>query len=334
MKRNPEAHAHALEEKTTKQKTPTTSKTILPIDQDSRKLDIASFHSNMKISSLYASSIAAASLVSGIVAFVPSDIQHKMRHAVHSSSTFLAGHPHGAGGDGNAAVAEAEAPVGFIDGELRGAAMRLHTKAQAPREGQAPEPSQPKEKYVTTLDDYLHFLVDSKAVYEAFEEVVNDLDDMAAYRNTGLERVKALDEDIAFICDEHGLAKPEVGEYGKAYAQAIRKMAKEGKVPELMCHYYNHYFAHTAGGIMIGKAMAAQLLDKKVLNFYKWSTPSGEVIESRKPLSLLEPVKAEIEKMAAAWSDEERKRCVDETAATFRFGGQLNSYLSGGSSPH
>ena len=138
----------------------------------------------MKIFSLYVSSIAAASLVSGIVAFVPSDsrnyFQHKMQHAVHSSSTFLAGHPHGAGGDGNAAVAEAEAPVGFIDGELRGAAMRLHTKAQAPREGQAPEPSQPKEKHVTTLDDYLHFLVDSKAVYEAFEEVVNDLDDMAA----------------------------------------------------------------------------------------------------------------------------------------------------------
>ena len=85
---------------------------------------------------------------------------------------------------------------------------------------------------------------------------------------------------------------------------------------------------------MIGKAMAAALLDKKVLNFYKWTTAGGEVIESRKPLPLLEPVKTEIEKMAAAWSDEERKRCVDETAATFRYGGQLNSYLSGGASPH
>lgn len=292
----------------------------------------------MKISSIFVSTVAVAQ-VDGIAAFVPSGnsnyFHHMVQHALSSSSTFLAGHPHGASGDGNAAVAEAEAPVkGFIDGELRGAAMRLHTRAQAPREGQAPEPSQPKEKHVTTLDDYLHFLVDSKAVYEAFEEVVSELDDMAVYRNTGLERVKALDEDIAFICDEYAVAKPEVGEYGKAYAQEIRKLAKEGKVPELMCHYYNHYFAHTAGGIMIGKAMAAQLLDKKVLNFYKWSTPSGEVIESRKPLSLLEPVKAEIEKMAAAWSDEERKKCVDETATTFRFGGQLNSYLSGGSSPH
>ena len=298
----------------------------------------------MKISSIYASSAAAASLISGVAAFVPPEnlncFQHKVQHAdssssssSSSSSTFLAGHPHGAGG-GNAAVAEAEAPVGFIDGELRGAAMKLHTRAQAPREGQAPEPSQPKEKHVTALDDYLHFLVDSKAVYEAFEEVVNDLDNMAAYRNTGLERVKALDEDIAFICEEYGVTKPEVGDFGQSYAQEIRKMAKDSKVPELMCHYYNHYFAHTAGGIMIGKAMAAQLLDKKVLNFYKWQTPDGEVIESRKPLSLLEPVKAEIEKMAAAWSDEERKRCVDETAATFRFGGQLNSYLSGGSSPH
>jgi len=286
----------------------------------------------MKITSIFASTAAAtASLLSGVAAFVP-PANHIQQPQRVSSPTCVGGHPHGSGSE--AAVAEPEAPVGFIDGELRGAAMRLHTKSQAPREGQAPEPSRPKGKHVTTLKDYLNFLVDSQAVYQAFEEVVDELEDMAAYRNTGLERVKALEEDIAFICGEYGIDRPEVGEYGSSYAEEIRKMAKGGKVPELMCHYYNHYFAHTAGGIMIGKAMAAQLLDKKVLNFYKWTTSGGEVIESRKPLSLLEPVKAEIENMAAAWSDEERKRCVDETAATFRYGGQLNSYLSGGSSPH
>jgi heme oxygenase len=36
-----------------------------------------------------------------------------------------------------------------------------------------------------------------------------------------------------------------------------------------MCHYYNFYFAHTAGGRMIGKQMSALLLDKKTLDFYK-----------------------------------------------------------------
>ena len=282
----------------------------------------------MKLSSLYSSAGAAFLATGGALAFIPANHNHNTQHKV----AFLAGHPPHGGSE--AAVAEVEAPVGFIDGELRGAAMRLHTRSQAPREGQAQEPSRPKEKHVTSLDDYLHFLVDSQAVYQAFEDAVGDLDDMTLFRDTGLERVKALDEDIVFLCDEYGVAKPDVGEFGKSYAEEIRRMAKDGAVPELMCHFYNHYFAHTAGGIMIGKAMAAALLDKKVLNFYKWTTAGGEVIESRKPLPLLEPVKAEIEKMAAAWSDEERKRCVDETAATFRYGGQLNSYLSGGASPH
>ena len=50
---------------------------------------------------------------------------------------------------------------GFIETELRGAAMKLHTRSQAPKEGQAKE-QKPKEKYVPTRDDYLAFLVDSK----------------------------------------------------------------------------------------------------------------------------------------------------------------------------
>ena len=42
-----------------------------------------------------------------------------------------------------------------------------------------------------------------------------------------------------------------------------------------MCHYYNHYFAHTAGGRMIGRKMAANLLDGTTLKFYQWE--SGDV---------------------------------------------------------
>jgi hypothetical protein len=45
-------------------------------------------------------------------------------------------------------------------------------------------------------------------------------------------------------------------------------------------------------------------------------------------------VKDSIEAMAATWSDIEKKECVDATAAAFRGGGAINSYLSGGQSPH
>lgn len=142
--------------------------------------------------------------------------------------------------------------------------MKLHTREQAPKEGkvQAPE----SKPYTPTREDYLQFLVDSQHVYQAFEDIVNEEPKLEVFRNTGLERTKALETDIEFMCKEFGLTRPPVGEHGTKYAQTLREMKS---VPELVCHYYNHYFAHTAGGLMIGKKMSSLLLDKKTLEFYK-----------------------------------------------------------------
>jgi len=145
--------------------------------------------------------------------------------------------------------------------------MRLHTRAQAPKEGQAP--AKKMEPYVPTRGDYLQFLVDSKHVYEVLEQVVNDRAELVAFRNTGLERTKALEQDIEFMVDEYGLDRPEAGEAGRNYADMLRNIES---IPEFVCHYYNFYFAHTAGGRMIGKQMSALLLDKKTLEFYKVRT--------------------------------------------------------------
>jgi hypothetical protein len=134
---------------------------------------------------------------------------------------------------------------GFIETELRGQAMKLHTRSQAPKEGQASE--KPREPYIPTHADYLHFLVDSQHVYQALEDVVNDHEELALFRNTGLERVAPLETDIEFMTSEYKLERPQVGQPGLNYAQEIRRMGKEGLIPEFMCHYYNHYFAHTAG---------------------------------------------------------------------------------------
>ncbi len=212
----------------------------------------------------------------------------------------------------------------FIDTELRAAAMKLHTRSQAPREGQAPE-KEKKANYVTTRDDYMAFLVDSQHVYQAIEDVINESEELAVFRNSPLDRVKALDADIDFIGSEYDVKKPDVGKFGQDYANVIRQLGKDGAVAEFMCHYYNFYFAHTAGGRMIGKQMSALLLDKKTLEFYKWDGNLNEIKDR---------VKGEIEDMVANWSPEERKRCTDETAAAFRGGGALNSYLAGGQSPH
>jgi heme oxygenase len=142
--------------------------------------------------------------------------------------------------------------------------MKLHTRKQAPKEGEAPAPE--TEPYITTHQDYLRFLIDSQHVYQAFEEIVNERPEFEVFRDTGLERTKPLEEDIEFMCNEYGLERKEVGQPGKDYVKHIREMES---VPELVCHYYNHYFAHTAGGRMIGKKMSSLLLDKKTLEFYK-----------------------------------------------------------------
>jgi len=212
---------------------------------------------------------------------------------------------------------------GFIETELRGAAMRLHTRSQAPKEGKAPEKPPQMEPYVTTHDDYLAYLVDSQAVFGALEEAVESSDALEMLRNTGLERVSRLEKDIDFMVQEYGIDRPPVSAAGMDYANVIKTAASENKVPEFMCHYYNFYFAHTAGGLMIGKQMSKMLLNKKTLEFYKWD---GNIKEIK------EEVKGKIEEMAAKWTEEEKTQCVQATAAAFRGGGGVNMNLRGGMS--
>jgi hypothetical protein len=183
--------------------------------------------------------------------------------------------------------APAETEYSFIDTELRGAAMRLHTREQAPREGAAPAVVQPPQPYTPTRDDYLAFLVDSHHVYSVMEDIVNDhhADELAMFRNTGLERTGALERDIQYLCETYSLRRPDVGLAGRRYADLLlRTMPSSGatttttkkNIPAFICHYYNHYFAHTAGGRMIGKKMSNLLLDGTVLQFYQVRTTSCE----------------------------------------------------------
>jgi len=226
-------------------------------------------------------------------------------------------------------VGKAEAPTpGFIELALRSAAMKLHTREQAPREGQAA--SNPRaEPFVPTIKDYLKFLVDSKHVYEAFEEAVQceKYPELAALRDTGLERTIPLETDIQQLVKEFGIDRPPVGEKGREYANEIRELivGEKGSVPEFICHYYNFYFAHTAGGRMIGKKMSALLLNNRTLDFYKWD---GDLTQ------LKSRVKSSIEEIASNWSEAEKNECVEATADAFRGGGGVNAYLMGDDDAH
>jgi heme oxygenase len=88
-----------------------------------------------------------------------------------------------------------------------------------------------------------------------------------------------------------------------------------------MCHYYNYYFAHTAGGRMIGAQVAKAALDGWTGEFYKWD---GDV------KAMLGAVRERLNVVAKAWSAEERAACLEETPATFAASGSLLRLIMGG----
>ena len=248
---------------------------------------------------------------------------------------------------------------GFIE-EMRAVAMKLHTKEQAPKEGQkeAKKPEErPVKQWTPSREGYLRYLTEvglvlsrvhtlrhsrfasmslnhliripciflqSKYLYEKVEGIIaaSAHPDLQRFQNSGLERAAALAQDCEWVMSEYGLQTTcsPAGctacggcSPGLAYGTQLEKLAAEN-VPAFICHYYNIYFAHTAGGMMIGKKVADECLDGKELAFYKWE---GDVKE------YMGRVRDTINLCAESWTQEEKQACLDETAESFKKAGAL-----------
>lgn len=210
---------------------------------------------------------------------------------------------------------------GFVE-EMRFVAMKLHTKEQAPKEGQAPAKN-PMAKWEPTREGYLRFLVESKAVYDAMEGIMKDGShpEFARFQSTGLERSAALAQDIEWMASQYGMAVPEVQADGpgSTYAKLVQGLA-ENDVPAFICHYYNVYFAHTAGGRMIGGKMSEMLLEGAHLEFYKYESDVKE---------LLQVVRDSIDELASSWTREQKDHCLEETEKSFKYSGGLLQLIAG-----
>jgi len=221
-----------------------------------------------------------------------------------------------------AAEDTSEGVPSFVQTEMRGAAMALHTRGQA-REGKAPERKQeqsPPVMWQPQRADYLQFLVDSREVYGCLEELVASTPELEPFRESGLERAAALDRDIEWFKSE-GLEVPSVKSQGETYAAMLREMVAKGEFEAFVCHFYNFYFAHTAGGRMIGKRMADLLLDGRTLDFYTWQ--KGDVDKE-----LLPGLRGKIDEMVAGWSREQKDAVLAQTADSFKYGGALLQHIS------
>jgi heme oxygenase (biliverdin-producing, ferredoxin) len=94
-------------------------------------------------------------------------------------------------------------PNSFVQGEMRGVAMKLHTRDQAPAEGEKENKGKKFSEWNPSRKGYLQFLVDSQAVYGAFDAAVRSRDELEPLRDTGLERTAALEADIAWMLSEY-----------------------------------------------------------------------------------------------------------------------------------
>ncbi|KAK9802931.1 hypothetical protein WJX73_009246 [Symbiochloris irregularis] len=208
---------------------------------------------------------------------------------------------------------------GFVE-EMRMAAMRLHTRDQAPKDGSRPEEKpedQPVRQWTPSRAGYLRFLAESKAVYDTLEQIVEAApkSEYAKFRNTGLERSAPLARDIQWLQKTYDLPSPEVSADGPGaeYASALKQLAADDPAA-FICHFYNFYFAHTAGGRMIGRKVAEVILDNKTLDFYQWD---GEVKDK------LAAVKDKINELAETWTREQKDHCLEETNKSFQHSGAI-----------
>ncbi|KVI01284.1 heme oxygenase-like, multi-helical [Cynara cardunculus var. scolymus] len=166
---------------------------------------------------------------------------------------------------------------GFVE-EMRFVAMKLHTKDQA-KEGEKEPQEKPLPKWEPTIDGYLKFLVDSKLVYDTLEKIV----------------------DKADFPECHSI--PEPSSPGLSYSAYVEELSK--KDPQaFICHFYNTYFAHSAGGRMIGKKVAEKILNGKELEFYKWDGELSQLLQNN-------------------WTREEKNHCLEETEKSFKFSGEI-----------
>ena len=173
------------------------------------------------------------------------------------------------------------------------------------------------QKWEPTKEKYLKFLVESKAMYEAMEEIVASgaSPQYAAFVNTGLERTEGLARDIAWFEATPAMVAPVADGPGAEYADFLRDISKTSP-PEFICHFYNVYFAHSAGGRMIGRKVSEMILDGKELEFYEWRERGG--LEAS-----LTRVRSALNDVAEGWSREEKDRCLEETGKSFELSGQL-----------
>ncbi|XP_012071692.1 probable inactive heme oxygenase 2, chloroplastic [Jatropha curcas] len=170
------------------------------------------------------------------------------------------------------------------------------------------------ETWVASMEGFVKYLVDSKLVFDTIERIVDKSDDVSYtyFRRTGLERSQGIAKDLEWF-SQQDIAIPEPSAPGVSYAKYLNELA-EKSAPLFLCHFYNIYFSHIAGGQVIARQVSEKILKGRELEFYRWD---GDVQE------LLKGTRENLNMLGEHWSRDVKNKCLKEATKSFRYLGQI-----------
>ncbi|EEF52449.1 conserved hypothetical protein [Ricinus communis] len=170
------------------------------------------------------------------------------------------------------------------------------------------------ERWVANMEGFVKYLVNSKLVFDTVERIVDKSDDVSYtyFRRTGMERSAGLAQDLEWL-SQQDIMIPEPSTPGVSYAKYLEELA-EKNAPLFLCHFYNIYFSHLAGGQVIGRQVSEELLEGRELEFYRWEGDAQE---------LLKGVRDNLNMLGEHWSRDVKNKCLKEATKSFRYLGQI-----------
>ncbi|WP_370246704.1 heme oxygenase (biliverdin-producing) [Nocardioides sp.] len=181
---------------------------------------------------------------------------------------------------------------------------------------------------------YVAYLRRLRVVYAALEDTAAahaDLPGVAAVRDPAVERLAALDADLA-----HWGAVPDAGPgsggapshspVAAAYAARIRaSVAPVGAAPagaRFVAHHYTRYLGDLSGGQAIGRVLARQhdLPDGRGVAFYAFD-------DVPRPKPYKDAYRARLDALGASWHDTARAEVVAEVGVAFGLNQRLFAEL-------
>ncbi|CAH9078063.1 unnamed protein product [Cuscuta europaea] len=169
------------------------------------------------------------------------------------------------------------------------------------------------EYWQPSMEGFLRYLVDSRLVFNIIERTVDESSDVsyAYFRNTGLERADFISKDLAWL-SEQGNDIPEPSNPGVAYSNYLEELGEKNP-PLFLCHFYNIYFSHIAGGQVIAKKVCEKLIrggEGRALEMYRWNGNEEK---------LLQGVREKLNMLSQHWPRNNKNRCLHDMRKSFRF---------------